>query len=166
MGKTNLAQTVSLLFLHNRQGLLIGLKNKIEKKSSSSRFSKQNTHLNLTCYAHLSDLCVLFLPYLSLQALQEKLWNVAAPLYVKQSDLASAAAKQVSVLRPSPQRDLCLGLSGLCRSQRPSRGSTPLLWPPHFQPVPGVSDMRSGLIRAHNIGFGVRGPGFQSQICL
>ncbi|XP_050010421.1 integrator complex subunit 4 [Alexandromys fortis] len=28
-------------------------------------------------------------------ALQEKLWNVAAPLYLKQSDLASAAAKQI-----------------------------------------------------------------------
>ncbi|XP_053781266.1 integrator complex subunit 4 isoform X1 [Desmodus rotundus] len=32
---------------------------------------------------------------LLIKALQEKLWNVAAPLYVKQSDLASAAAKQI-----------------------------------------------------------------------
>ncbi|OWK17340.1 INTS4, partial [Cervus elaphus hippelaphus] len=31
---------------------------------------------------------------LLIKALQEKLWNVAAPLYLKQSDLASAAAKQ------------------------------------------------------------------------
>ncbi|CAD7694380.1 unnamed protein product [Nyctereutes procyonoides] len=35
--------------------------------------------------------CQLFL----IMALQEKLWNVAAPLYLKQSDLASAAAKQI-----------------------------------------------------------------------
>lgn len=33
--------------------------------------------------------------FMSEKALQEKLWNVAAPLYLKQSDLASAAAKQV-----------------------------------------------------------------------
>ncbi|XP_065384840.1 integrator complex subunit 4 isoform X3 [Macaca fascicularis] len=32
---------------------------------------------------------------LLIKALQEKLWNVAAPLYLKQSDLASAAAKQI-----------------------------------------------------------------------
>lgn len=46
-------------------------------------------------------------PLLTCQALQEKLWNVAAPLYLKQSDLASAAAKQVSLLRPSPQIGIC-----------------------------------------------------------
>ncbi|KAF6333235.1 integrator complex subunit 4 [Rhinolophus ferrumequinum] len=32
---------------------------------------------------------------LLIKALQEKLWHVAAPLYLKQSDLASAAAKQI-----------------------------------------------------------------------
>ncbi|KAB1271783.1 Integrator complex subunit 4 [Camelus dromedarius] len=32
---------------------------------------------------------------LLIKALQEKLWNVAAPLYLKQSDLALAAAKQI-----------------------------------------------------------------------
>lgn len=32
---------------------------------------------------------------LLIKALQEKLWSVAAPLYLKQSDLASAAAKQI-----------------------------------------------------------------------
>ncbi|XP_055970739.1 integrator complex subunit 4 isoform X2 [Sorex fumeus] len=32
---------------------------------------------------------------LLIKALQEKLWNVAAPLYLKQSDLVSAAAKQI-----------------------------------------------------------------------
>uniref|UniRef100_A0A2I2YHP5 Uncharacterized protein n=1 Tax=Gorilla gorilla gorilla TaxID=9595 RepID=A0A2I2YHP5_GORGO len=32
---------------------------------------------------------------LLIKALQEKLWNVAAPLYLKQSDLASAAATQI-----------------------------------------------------------------------
>uniref|UniRef100_A0A8C8ZRR3 Integrator complex subunit 4 n=1 Tax=Prolemur simus TaxID=1328070 RepID=A0A8C8ZRR3_PROSS len=32
---------------------------------------------------------------LLIKALQEKLWNVAAPLYLRQSDLASAAAKQI-----------------------------------------------------------------------
>ena len=63
-------------------------------------------------YANLGDLCVLFSPDLSMQALQEKLWNVAAPLYLKQSDLASAAAKQVSILGPS-QMDLCPELSKL-----------------------------------------------------
>ncbi|XP_025032410.1 integrator complex subunit 4-like, partial [Python bivittatus] len=32
---------------------------------------------------------------LLIKALQEKLWNVAAPLYVKQNALASAAARQI-----------------------------------------------------------------------
>ncbi|KAM9037247.1 integrator complex subunit 4 isoform 3-T3 [Sarcophilus harrisii] len=32
---------------------------------------------------------------LLIKALQEKLWNMAAPLYLKQSDMASAAAKQI-----------------------------------------------------------------------
>ncbi|XP_030333566.1 integrator complex subunit 4 isoform X3 [Strigops habroptila] len=44
-------------------------------------------------YAYLRDSLSHLVP--PLRALQEKLWNVAAPLYLKQNALASAAAKQI-----------------------------------------------------------------------
>ena len=41
------------------------------------------------------NLCVQLSPDLSVLILQEKLWNVVTLLYLKQNNLASAAAKQI-----------------------------------------------------------------------
>nr|XP_060627207.1 integrator complex subunit 4 [Anolis sagrei ordinatus] len=47
--------------------------------------------------AGMADFCAAYLrcQLLLIKALQEKLWNVAAPLYLKQNALASTAAKQI-----------------------------------------------------------------------
>ncbi|XP_042315886.1 integrator complex subunit 4 [Sceloporus undulatus] len=47
--------------------------------------------------AGMADFCATYLrcQLLLIKALQEKMWNVAAPLYLKQNALASAAAKQI-----------------------------------------------------------------------
>lgn len=81
-----------LLVCFNRTYLFKGVRGESPAFSLHSQPTLLSRCSISACMAYIS-----LKPWNLLQALQEKLWNVAAPLYLKQNALASAAAKQVKM---------------------------------------------------------------------